>query len=98
MHLSEFLVKCAKQLAGRAADFPIDTVEGAKILEQIRSSLWPQPVMIDHRSIGLHVNVQKGISQEALDKIEALAKIISGWPNEQGLTWQRLGDMIVDFI
>jgi len=76
MHLSEFLVKAAKQLAGRAEDFPVDSMEGAKILEQIRSSLFPQPVMIDHRSLGVHVEITKGLSKEALDKIEQMAKIM----------------------
>ena len=43
MRLSEFLLKAATQLAERD-DIVVDSLEGAKILEALRTSLFPQPV------------------------------------------------------
>jgi hypothetical protein len=63
LKLSEFLLKAARQLAERD-DIIVDSLEGAKILEALRTSLYPQPVMVDHRS--LNVSVSGGISEEAL--------------------------------
>ena len=74
MHLSEFLVKAAKRLAERGEDVSIDTIEAVKAFEQIRASLFPSPTMIDHRS--LSVNVQAGLSEEALQRIEAMTKLM----------------------
>ena len=73
MHLSEFLLKAAKQLAERD-DIVVDSLEGAKILEALRSSLYPQPIQMDHRS--LSVNLQGGLSEEALQRIEAMTKLM----------------------
>src|SRR5215475_1471149 len=42
MRLSEFLLKAATQLAKRD-DIVVDSLEGAKILEALRTSLYPQP-------------------------------------------------------
>ena len=74
MHLSEFLVKAAKRLAERGEDVSIDSIEAVKAFEQIRASLFPSPTMIDHRS--LSVNVSAGLSEEALQRIEAMTKLM----------------------
>jgi hypothetical protein len=73
MRMSEFLLKAARQLAERD-DIVVDSLEGAKILETLRSSLYPQPVMVDHRS--LSVNLHGGLSEEALTRIEAMTKLM----------------------
>jgi hypothetical protein len=73
MKMSEFLLKAARQLAERD-DIVVDSLEGAKILEALRSSLYPQPVQVDHRS--LSVNLQGGLSEEALQRIEAMTKLM----------------------
>jgi hypothetical protein len=73
MRLSEFLVKAATRLAERD-DIVVDSLEGAKILESLRASLFPQPVQIDHRSVS--VNVSGGLSEEALQRIEAMTKLM----------------------
>ena len=73
MRMSEFLLKAATQLAERD-DIVVDSLEGAKILEALRSSLYPQPVMVDHRSVS--VNVTGGLSEEALARIEAMTKLM----------------------
>jgi hypothetical protein len=74
MHLSEFLVKTAKRLAERGEDVSIDSIEAVKAFEQIRASLFPTPTMIDHRSVS--VNVSGGLSEEALQRIEAMTKLM----------------------
>jgi len=74
MHLSEFLVKTAKRLAERGEDVSIDSIEAVKAFEQIRASLFPSPTMIDHRSVS--VNVSGGLSEEALQRIEAMTKLM----------------------
>jgi hypothetical protein len=73
MKMSEFLLKAARQLAERE-DIVVDSLEGAKILEALRTSLFPQPVQVDHRS--LNVSLQGGLSEEALQRIEAMTKIM----------------------
>jgi hypothetical protein len=73
MKMSEFLLKAARQLAERD-DIVVDSLEGAKILEALRTSLFPQPVMVDHRS--LSVNVSAGLSEEALQRIEQMTKLM----------------------
>ena len=73
MKMSEFLLKAARQLAERD-DIVVDSLEGAKILEALRSSLYPQPIQLDHRS--LSVNLQGGLSEEALQRIEAMTKLM----------------------
>jgi hypothetical protein len=73
MRLSEFLVKAATRLAERD-DIVVDSLEGAKILEALRASLYPQPVQFDHRSVS--VNVSGGLSEEALQRIEAMTKLM----------------------
>ena len=73
MRMSEFLLKAARQLA-ECDDIVVDSLEGAKILEALRSSLYPQPVQFDHRS--LSVNVSGGLSEEALQRIEAMTKLM----------------------
>jgi hypothetical protein len=73
MKMSEFLLKAARQLAARD-DIVVDSLEGAKILEALRTSLFPQPVMVDHRSVS--VNLQGGLSEEALQRIEAMTKLM----------------------
>src|SRR5262245_36359918 len=73
MRMSEFLLKAARQLAERD-DIVVDSLEGAKILEALRTSLFPQPVMVDQRSIS--VNLQGGLSEEALARIEAMTKLM----------------------
>jgi hypothetical protein len=73
MKMSEFLLKAARQLAERD-DIVVDSLEGAKILEALRTSLFPQPVMVDHRS--LNVSVSGGLSEEALQRIEAMTKLM----------------------
>jgi hypothetical protein len=73
MKMSEFLLKAARQLAKRD-DIVVDSLEGAKILEAIRLSLYPQPMQFDHRS--LSVNLQGGLSEEALERIEAMTKLM----------------------
>jgi hypothetical protein len=70
--LSEFLLKCARKLA--ASDIEVDSLEGAKLLEQIRTSLFPQPVQVDHRS--LSVSLQGDLSEEALLQIEQKIKLM----------------------
>jgi hypothetical protein len=72
MKMSEFLLKAARQLA--ESDIVVDSLEGAKILEALRTSLYPQPVMVDHRSVS--VNVSGGLSEEALQRIEAMTKLM----------------------
>ena len=74
MHLSEFLVKAAKRLAERGEDVSIDSIDAVKAFEQIRASLFPSPTMIDHRSVS--VNVSGGLSEEALQRIEAMTKLM----------------------
>ena len=74
MHLSEFLVKAAKRLAERGEDVSIDSIEAVKAFEQIRASLFPSPTMIDHRSVS--VSVSGGLSEEALQRIEAMTKLM----------------------
>jgi uncharacterized protein YyaL (SSP411 family) len=44
MKMSEFLLKAARQLAERE-DIVVDSPESAKILEALRSSLYPQPAV-----------------------------------------------------
>jgi hypothetical protein len=73
MKMSEFLLKAARQLAERD-DIVVDSLEGAKILEALRTSLFPQPVQVDHRS--LNVSLQGGLSEEALQRIEAMTKLM----------------------
>jgi hypothetical protein len=73
MKMSEFLLKAARQLAERD-DIVVDSLEGAKILEALRTSLFPQPVMVDHRS--LNVSVSGGLSEEALQRIESMTKLM----------------------
>jgi hypothetical protein len=73
MKMSEFLLKAATQLAERD-DIVVDSLEGAKILEALRTSLFPQPVMVDHRS--LNVSVSGGLSEEALQRIEQMTKLM----------------------
>jgi hypothetical protein len=73
MKMSEFLLKAARHLAERD-DIVVDSLEGAKILEALRSSLYPQPIQLDHRS--LSVNLQGGLSEEALQRIEAMTKLM----------------------
>jgi hypothetical protein len=73
MKMSEFLLKAARQLAERD-DIVVDSLEGAKILEALRTSLYPQPLQFDHRSVS--VNVQSGLSEEALQRIEAMTKLM----------------------
>jgi hypothetical protein len=73
MKMSEFLLKAAQQLAKRD-DIVVDSLEGAKILEAIRLSLYPQPVQFDHRSVS--VSVSGGLSEEALQKIEDMTKLM----------------------
>lgn len=73
MRMSEFLLKAARQLAQRD-DIVVNSLEGAKILEQLRSSLFPQPVQFDHRSV--NVNLSGGLSEEALQQIEAMTKLM----------------------
>ena len=73
MKMSEFLLKAARQLAERD-DIVVDSLEGAKILEALRTSLYPQPVQFDHRS--LNVSLQGGLSEEALQRIEAMTKLM----------------------
>jgi hypothetical protein len=73
MKMSEFLLKAARQLAERD-DIVVDSLEGAKILEALRSSLYPQPVQFDHRSVS--VSVSGGLSEEALQRIEAMTKLM----------------------
>jgi hypothetical protein len=73
MKMSEFLLKAARKLAERD-DLVVDSLEGVKILEALRSSLYPQPVQFDHRS--LNVNLQGGLSEEALQRIEAMTKLM----------------------
>jgi hypothetical protein len=55
-------------------DIVVDSLEGAKILEALRASLYPQPVQFDHRSVS--VNVSGGLSEEALQRIEAMTKLM----------------------
>jgi hypothetical protein len=73
MKMSEFLLKAARQLAKRD-DIVVDSLEGAKILEALRSSLYPQPMQFEHRA--LSVNLQGGLSEEALQRIEAMTKLM----------------------
>lgn len=73
LKLSEFLLKAARQLAARD-DIVVDSLEGAKILEALRTSLFPQPVQVDHRS--LSVSVSGGLSEEALQRIESMTKLM----------------------
>jgi hypothetical protein len=73
MKMSEFLLKAARQLAERD-DIVVDSLEGAKILEALRSSLYPQPMQFDHRSVS--VSVSGGLSEEALQRIEAMTKLM----------------------
>jgi len=73
MKMSEFLLKAARKLAERD-DIAVDSLEGAKILEALRTSLFPTSVMVDHRS--LSVNVSAGLSEEALQRIEAMTKLM----------------------
>ena len=74
MHLSEFLVKTARRLAEHGEDVSIDSIEAVKAFEEIRASLFPQPVQFDHRSVS--VNVSGGLSEEALQRIEQMTKLM----------------------
>jgi hypothetical protein len=70
-YMSEYLMKAARKLA-EGGDFPVPrTVEEAALLERIRSSLWPQPTLIDRRSGSVNIEQQK-LSQEAIEKLEAM--------------------------
>jgi hypothetical protein len=74
-YMSEYLMKAARQLA-KGGDFPVPrTVEEAAVLERIRSSLWPQPIEIDRRSVSVNI-AQQGLSQEAIKKLEAMLKLM----------------------
>ena len=52
MKMSEFLLKAARKLAERD-DIVVDSLEGAKILESLRASLFPQPAAQFNAAIGL---------------------------------------------
>ncbi len=71
MKMSEFLLKAARQLAKRD-DIVVDSLEGAKILEALRTSLFPQPVQFDHRSVSVNI----GFSEESLREIEDKIKLM----------------------
>jgi hypothetical protein len=74
-YISEYLVKAARKLA-EGGDFPMPrTVEEAALLEKIRSSLWPQPTLIDRRSVSVNI-AQQGLSPEAIEKLEAMLKLM----------------------
>ena len=74
-YMSEYLMKAARQLA-EGGDFPVPrTVEEAALLERIRSSLWPQPTLIDRRSVSVNI-AQQGLSPEAIEKLETMLKLI----------------------
>jgi hypothetical protein len=74
-YMSEYLMKAARQLA-QGGDFPVPrTVEEAALLERIRSSLWPQPTLIDRRSVSVNI-AQQRLSQEAIEKLEAMLKLM----------------------
>jgi hypothetical protein len=74
-YMSEYLMKAARQLA-EGGSFPVPrTVEEAAVLERIRSSLWPQPIEIDRRSVSVNI-AQQGLSPEALKKLEAMLKLM----------------------
>jgi hypothetical protein len=74
-YMSQYLMKAARQLA-EGGDFPVPrTVEEAALLEKIRTSLWPQPMLIDRRSVSLNI-AQQGLSQEAIEKLEAILKLM----------------------
>jgi hypothetical protein len=73
MRMSEFLLKAATQLAERD-DIVVDSLEGAKILEALRTSLFLTPVQFDRRS--LSVSVSGGLSEEALQKIEQMTRLM----------------------
>jgi hypothetical protein len=71
--MSEYLMKAARKLA-EGGDFPVPrTVEEAAILERIRSSLWPQPTLIDRRSVSVNI-AQQGLSPGAIEKLEVMAE------------------------
>jgi hypothetical protein len=74
-YMSEYLMKAARKLA-EGGDFPVPrTVEEAALLERIRSSLWPQPTLIDRRSVSVNI-AQQGLSPEAIEKLEAMLKLM----------------------
>jgi hypothetical protein len=74
-YMSEYLMKAARHLA-EGGDFPVPrTVEEAAVLERIRSSLWPQPIEIDRRSVSVNI-AQQGLSPEAIKKLEAMLKLM----------------------
>ena len=73
MKMSEFLLKAARQLAERD-DIVVDSLEGPKILEALRASLYPHPLQFDHRSVS--VSVSGGLSEEALQQIEVMTKLM----------------------
>ena len=74
-YMSEYLMKAARQLA-EGGDFPVPrTVEEAALLERIRSSLWPQPTLIDRRSVSVNI-AQQGLSPEAIEKLETMLKLM----------------------
>jgi hypothetical protein len=74
-YMSEYLMKAARRLA-EDGDFPVPrTVEEAALLEKIRSSLWPQPTLIDRRSVSVNIAQQK-LSPEAIEKLEAMLKMM----------------------
>ena len=74
-YMSEYLMKAARKLA-EGGDFPVPrTVEEAALLERIRSSLWPQPTLIDRRSVSVNIAQQK-LSPEAIEKLEAMLKLM----------------------
>jgi hypothetical protein len=51
------------------------TVEEAALLEKIRSSLWPQPTLIDRRTVSVNIE-QQGLPPEAIEKLEAMLKLM----------------------
>jgi hypothetical protein len=68
-------MKAARRLA-EGGDFPVPrTVEEAALLEKIRSSLWPQPTLIDRRSVSVNI-AQQALSPEAIQKLEAMLKLM----------------------
>jgi hypothetical protein len=76
-YMSEYLMKAARKLA-EGGDFPVPrTVEEAALLERIRSNLWPQPTLIDRRSVSVNIAQQgQGLSPEAIEKLEAMLKLM----------------------
>jgi hypothetical protein len=73
LKLSEVVLKLVCRLAEND-DIVVNSIEDVKILEALRSSLYPQPVQVDHRS--LSVSVSGGLSEEALQRIESMTKLM----------------------